>query len=267
MKKIMIIGKRGFIGNSLYFYLKKFYNVKKVSFKESLKFKEKLNKFNFIINTSINKNYIKKKYNANFDNDLRISKFIKNNKTIYCFISTRKIYPNKPNIKEGAKFSAKCNYSKNKLITEKQLNRYFKNNLLVLRVSNIIGNKKSIKNIHETFIDIFEKNINKGILYYNNNAFKDFLSIDKFCQIIKKIIEKKLVGIYNVSIGQKVYLKDLISWLIKYNTKKFKVKKNIYKNESFYLNNSKLMSKIRIKNSLNDLKKYCYKYSKNNFNY
>ncbi len=262
MKKIMIIGKRGFIGNSLYLYLKKFYNVKKISFKESLKFKDKLNKFSFIINTSINKNYINKKYKENFDNDLRISKFIKNKETIYCFLSTRKIYPNKPNITEKTKTSANCNYSKNKLITEKKLKRYFKKNLLILRISNIIGNKKSIKTIHETFIDIFQKNLQNGIIYYNANAFKDFLSIDKFCQITKKIIEKKLVGVYNVSIGQKVYLENLITWLIKYNSKKFIIKKNIYKNESFYLNNKKLMSKIKIKNSLKDLKNYCYKYSK-----
>ena len=58
-------------------------------------------------------------------------------------------------------------------------------------------------------------------------AFKDFLSIDKFCQILEKIINKKLIGIYNISIGQKVYLNDLIKWLNKYNTKKYKIVDNL----------------------------------------
>ena len=52
-----------------------------------------------------------------------------------------------------------------------------------------------------------------------------------------------------------------------YNKKKTKkIKKNEKKNEAFYLNNQKLMSKIKLKNSLKDLKKYCYKLSKDKFN-
>ena len=74
------------------------------------------------------------------------------------------------------------------------------------------------------------------------------------------------MGIYNISIGQKVYLNDLVFWLNKYNKKKpKKIKKSKKKIESFYLNNQKLMSKIKLKNSLKDLKKYCYQLSKNKF--
>jgi len=75
-----------------------------------------------------------------------------------------------------------------------------------------------------------------------------------------------LVGIYNVSIGQKVYLNEIINWLNKFNKKKLKtiiiLKKN---NDSFFLNNKKLMSKIRIKNSLKSLKQYCNQISRNKF--
>ena len=82
----------------------------------------------------------------------------------------------------------------------------------------------------------------------------------------RKNNNKKLIGIYNISIGQKVYLNDLIKWLNKYNTKKYKIFDNLnLKNESFYLNNEKIMSKIKINNSLNELKKFCYEYSKRKF--
>ena len=266
MKRVLIIGKRGFISWHLYRYLKKKIYTKKISFRELNKFQNKLDNFDFIINFSINKNYISKKYKEKFDNDLKISKCINNPKTIYCFMSTRKVYPSKANLKEKSKLSPKSQYSKNKLISEKKISKKLKKNFLILRVSNIIGDTKISQRIHETFIDIFHKNIKKGILFDNGKLFKDFLSIDKFCQILSKIIQKKLTGIYNVSIGQRVYLNDLISWLNKFNPKKIVIKKKLnFNKESFYLNNNKLMSKIKIRNSLNELKIFCLKYSKKKF--
>jgi len=266
MKKILIIGKRGFIGTNLYKYLKKYFYVRNISFKDLIKYKKKFDDFNFIINTSINKNYISNKYHSSLDNDIRISKNIKNKDAIYCFISTRKVYPCKPNLKENTKVYPLDNYAKNKLITEKKLKTKFKRNLLILRVSNLIGYTKSLNRIHKTFVDIFLENAKKGIIFYNSDVYKDFLSIDKFCQIIKCIIKKKILGTYNVSVGQKVYINDLVSWLNKYNSKKIKkIKKNFNKNDSFYLNNKKLMSKIKISNNLSDLQNYCYRFSKNEF--
>jgi len=266
MKKVLIIGKRGFIGQHLYKFLRNSFHLKNISFKDVKKFKKRLNNFDFIINSSINKKYILRKYNEKFDNDYKISKLINNQKTIYCLISTRKVYPSRANLNENSKLTPKSHYSKNKLITEQKITKKLKKNFLILRVSNIIGNTDISKRIHNTFIDIFQRNIKKGILFDNGKAFKDFLSIDKFCQILEKIIKKKLTGIYNVSIGQKVYLNDLISWLNKFNTNKFKIKKNVNLNkDSFYLNNKKLMSKIKIQNSIKELKTYCQKYSKRKF--
>ena len=58
----------------------------------------------------------------------------------------------------------------------------------------------------------------------------------------------------------------MIQWLNKYNPKKGLIKNKLSKNFSnFYLNNKKLMSKIKIKNSKNDLKRYCFRLSKKKF--
>ena len=127
MKKILIIGKRGFIGKSLNKFLKTKHNVKLISFKEALNFKQ-IDKYNYVINSSTNKDYIKKKYNKNFDNDLKIVERINNKKIIYVFLSTSKVYKAKPNINEKSKLSPKSNYSKNKLMTEKILFSKLKNN-------------------------------------------------------------------------------------------------------------------------------------------
>ena len=85
MKKILIIGKRGFIGNNLSIYLRKSYKITYKDYKTSIKTKLKINNFDYIINTSINKNYIKNRYNSKFDNDLIISNLIDNSKPLIYF--------------------------------------------------------------------------------------------------------------------------------------------------------------------------------------
>ena len=82
------------------------------------------------------------------------------------------------------------------------------------------------------------------------------------------IIKKDLRGTYNVSIGRKIYLNQIIKWLNKYNKKSLKLinHNSTNKNQNFYLNNNKLMSKIKIKNSLFELKKDCLDLSKKLFN-
>ena len=70
-----------------------------------------------------------------------------------------------------------------------------------------------------------------------------------------------------MSIGRKVYLNDIVGWLNKFNKKKITViKLKEYEDRSFYLNNSKLMKKIKIKNTLNELKAECMNLSKKLFN-
>jgi nucleoside-diphosphate-sugar epimerase len=265
MKKILIIGKRGFIGNNLSKYLKKKFIVNYKSFKNIDKIKSKIDDFDFIINTSIDKSYIKKRYNHKFDNDLKISNFINNNKTVYIFLSTRKVYKAKANIRENSKILPKSNYEKNKFITENKLKEILNKNLIILRISNVIGDKSNIRKLHNTFIDIFFNNIKKGFMLDNKNDYKDFISIDKFCEIVKKIIQRDLRGIFNVSIGEKILINDILNWLNYYNLKKVRRKDNKNKVDCFYLNNNKLMSKIKINNSVLELKRYCLKVSKKMF--
>ena len=88
----------------------------------------KINNFNYVINTSINKNYINKRYLKKYDNDLKISKLINSKETTYIFLSTRKVYKEKANIKEESKLLPKSHYSKNKLITEQNLKKEFGKN-------------------------------------------------------------------------------------------------------------------------------------------
>ena len=121
------------------------------------------------------------------------------------FLTSRKIYKLGDNLNESSKLKPNCNYSKNKLKTEKKLLKNLKNRILILRISNLIGINKFRNNknkIHKTFIDSFFFNVQRGIIFNNGKVYKDFLSIKKFSEIIENLINKKVVGIYNVSLGK-----------------------------------------------------------------
>ena len=75
MKKILIIGKRGLIGNYLNKLLSLHYNIKLISFSNFARLTDNdLKNFKFVINCSLHRKYISNKYNFKYDNDLFISK-------------------------------------------------------------------------------------------------------------------------------------------------------------------------------------------------
>ena len=158
-KKILIIGKKSFIGSSLKNYLSKFFYVKSISYEDINKKNKIFFSASHIINTSIHKNYINKKYDKKFDLDRKIITKLEKNKFIYFFLNSRKIYLPKINIGESSKLKPKDNYAKNKLITEKFLKKKLGNKLVSLRISNVIGKRKFKKNRnnHNLFLDNFIK--------------------------------------------------------------------------------------------------------------
>ena len=271
-KKLLIIGKNSFISISIKNYLKKNLIIKSVSYVSFLSLKlNYIKKFDFIINCSINNNYINKKYNIKNDLNFIIADKIKNLRCTYVFLSTRKVYSANDNILETSFLKPKCNYSKNKLKTEIILKKILKDRVLILRLSNLIG-KRAKKNLkrkkHNIFVDHFFYNIKKNIITDNKKIYKDFISIKQFAIIFKKLISCSAKGTYNVSIGEKVYLNNVINWLNYYNSRDIKLQKplNNYNKDCFYLNNKKLEKKIGFKIKKSDLKKDCMEISKKHFN-
>ena len=270
-KKILVIGKNSFIGNSLIFFLKKKFLIKKKNFISFMKTsKTELDKFDYVINCSINYKYVKYKYSKSNDFDNQIVEKIKDLNCKFIFLSTRKIYKSGMNLMEDSKTQPKCNYSKNKLTTEKKIMKFSNDKLLILRISNLIGHEyklKSKRKVHFTFIDHFFENVKKGLIFDNKKTYKDFLSTKTFSEIVEKLIKNNLTGTYNISIGQKIYLNQLVKWLNYYNKRRCVVVKtpNYYNKDCFFLNNNRLKERIKIKTTLSDLKKNCKKLSKNYF--
>ena len=269
-KKILIIGQQGRIGSNLFKYFKtKKIKVYSLSFESFLKNQNKnINKFDVIINCTSNQKFIKNKYQDRNDNDLIIAKKIIHSKTKLVMLSTRKVYKAKFNINELDKKKPNCNYSKNKVISEISVRKILANRVLILRISNIISPpNRNKRKLHKTFSDIFFEMAKKGFIYKNNKTYKDFISIKKFNQIVLELIKKNSFGLFNVSLGKKIYLNQLITWLNFYNSTKIKIinPKNSFNNDSFTLNNKKLMQKIKIKNNVIDLKNECLRISRSFF--
>ena len=262
--KLLIIGKNSFIGSNLYHFLKKKIFVKRISFEELKKLNQKyLNSFTYICNCSISKDYHNNKYKEKNDLDLYVINKIKNLNSKFIFLSTRKVYPSKSNLSEKSSTKPINNYSINKLISEVEVRKNLNNKYLILRISNLIGKKVDVKNnrkISNTFMDNYFKfrSKKKKIIYYENN-FKDFLSIVQFNKIFYKLLNLNLFGTYNVSLGKKVYVSEILKALNKNITPtKFKIIKT-RKKDSFYLNNKKLLRAIKLKITKKELLNYCYK--------
>ena len=266
-KKILIIGKSSFLGSHLYTYLKNYFNVNKISYEKfSSLTLPSLEKFTHIINCAIHPKYRTKTYSSKYDIDVKISKKIKDINLKYILFSTRKIYREKFNIKETDKIETKCNYSKNKFKTEKKLSSLLKKNLIILRISNILGINKNLKNkrkIHKLFLENYINFVKNNKLVKFDNNFKDFITIEQFCNVIHKIITSKIYGTYNLSLGKKVYLKEIIKWLNKSETNRIIINDKTDMKNSFTLSNKKLFSKIKINLKKNSLKFFCNKINSN----
>ena len=269
-KNLIIIGKKSFIGSNIYNNLKKKKKILLLSLKDFMKLpKNVISRYDYICNSSVNTKNVNNDYKKKWDFDYKIAKRIEEIDITFIFLSSRKVYKPKQNIYENSKLQPIDKDSKNKLISEKLLKKKLKSKLLILRISNVIGLKKNknYRQIHKTFFDNYLNFVRLNNKIEFHDQFKDFISIDQLSKIFFLILKKKLHGIYNVSLGQKIYLKEILSWLNKNNKNKknfifIKEKKKEFDKHSFSLNNSKLCQAINYRPKKSELKKFCIKLSK-----
>jgi dTDP-4-dehydrorhamnose reductase len=268
--KLLIIGKSSFIASNIFLNLKNKINIKKIKYSECIR-KDSFffSKFDYILNCSLHKKYVLEKYKKKYDFDYNILNKITNLNINYIFLSSRKIYRPKLNTRETDKIQPQDNYSKNKFITEKYIKKIIPNNCLILRISNVVGMRIVNNNrSHNLFLDNFILNLKNNSLLKHNNSFKDFISINQFTDIFLKIIQKNLKGVFNISLGKRVYVKEILQWLTSSCKKSLKSKNfnnKILNNDSFTLNNTKLKKILNISINKEDLKIYCLSISRKIF--
>jgi UDP-glucose 4-epimerase len=219
----------------------------------------------------------KKNYKYNYSEDLAstksLLKFIKFFKVKYfIYSSSCDVYGNVnvQKIKENQKCKPISSYGKNKLLTEKCIKEYLKDEktkYLILRIFNIIG--ADINIVKENFLKKNDLLSNLISSYKNNKIFKlygydlktddgscvrDYISIQKFVQIVKKLILKiHLINSSTINIGSSFGISNL--GMINKVERNFKIK-IVYKKlkkrkkDPTYLvaNNLKVKKLLKLKN-------------------
>ena len=252
-KKIILVGRNSFLSQNFSIFLrKKKIKFVKISLNKFMKMgHNSLKKYEVILNFSIHKDFIQKKYSAKNDYDLKIAKKIKDTNIKLVVFSTSKVYKSATNLKETSPKKPSVNYGKNKLNSENKIIKTL-SNYVILRTGNVIGKKlkKNKRSVTNTFFDTVRSNLKKNkIVVPEKNSFKDFILVEDFCIILHKILTKKIKGIYNLSSGRKTYLHS-IAKMISDNTKIPIIYDKKDDTDSFTLSNLKLLKALKINYNL-----------------
>jgi UDP-2-acetamido-2,6-beta-L-arabino-hexul-4-ose reductase len=104
-------------------------------------------------------------------------------------------------------------YVKHKLFIESYIQNK-SNNFLILRLPNIVGRTKSQNQLLPFF---YNSLIENKTIQLNLETYRDLLDVEDLPKIVEYCLNKKIVGILNTSLGNKIKVIDIVDYLIKIN--------------------------------------------------
>lgn len=244
--KILIIGKNSYLAEGLIFDNSKF-DVEKIKRPFENDF-ERYNNYDFIINFCIQPEHF---FNILSDKemiDVEIAKNIKNPKTKFIYLSSRKVYGSSTELityNEYSPLKPFDFYSKNKCNIEMALQSLIPNNLAILRTGNIIG-MPSHKKTYNTFIGWLENEFNKNhkiTCTINRFARKDYITKEYFQQSLNAVVENNLTGVFNIGANFAFTIEGLLLNILPSKYIDFSNRDD--KSEQFILDCSKLHKYIK----------------------
>ncbi len=256
MRRITVIGYNAYLAHNLEKYLKNI-DVIKCSYTDWQERISEIKNSEAIINFSISPLFSQQSMELDDIIDIQIARELKGTKVQYIYMSSRKVYGLTQKLtyhKENDELKGIDFYAQNKIKTETGLQTILKNQLTILRVSNIVG-EPILRTGYKTFIGWISENYikyGKILTTQNIESQKDFITKAYLQQCIAEIIKHRLIGVFNVSAGFPTAVKDiLIGYVGKDNI--ITVDANFQQDDQFVLDNSKLMKYINIpfdKNSM-----------------
>ena len=270
LKKLIIVGSSGFVGQSLKDYIKskktkfsRIINFSRTEKKNIIKLK-KLPKADYIIYCINNKN-INKSLKYFFHFKKLLIKYSK--KTKILFISSGAVYgPRSSNkkFKENEKLNFnrinkfkgyKKKYAKEKLLLENEFKKIGMDGFKVSIARGFTFYGRYILKYNYVISQIINSmRSNKKIIINNQYTLRSYMHADDMCRWIIKIIEVSSTKcpIYNVGSDKVFNIKNLAKFLAKKNNSKIIFKKNKLRKLDFYVPSTYLAKKkLKLKTTIN----------------
>jgi dTDP-4-dehydrorhamnose reductase len=263
MRKILIIGKNSllcklFLENTSIknFQIYSRNEIKKINF----------NNFTHVINFSFHPLLFTTKYKKKYDLDLKLLRIARMHSFIYVMISSRHVYSSSQKIinEKNKVYKPSTFYGKNKIIIERNIKKIIPKKYLILRLGTLLFNKASLKKCLFSSILLNNLKKNKKIIFnFNDKVYKDFITPKYFTESIDKLISSNSYGTYNISSGLKINVKKIAKKIIQgYGEGSITMYNNNNKNDSFVMSNKKLIKKISISISKNQIMNYAFNMGK-----
>ncbi len=280
ISKILIIGASGFIGSELTKTLNSNYKIFKISkksrfnyrLKETKKIIKLIDKYKIdtvlhsaskLFSLSNKKNYLIEKKKIINPSKKIFSYLAKEDKNLIFISSAGTIYGDQKYVTENSELKPKNYLGKSKKELEKfilGLHETQKLNYLILRPSNVYGKKKNI-NSKQGLIEIVVNKLKKKKKIKIRNEGKDsrdYLFINDFCEVVKKLFKKKIINeIVNISSGYNYKTIQVVKKIEDSLKQKAKIeiikKRNIKDVKNISISNKKV--KILINHNFKNLKK------------
>ena len=256
--RVLIVGDNSFVGRNFYNSISLEHdNVLANIVSYSQLHHIDLKRYDVVINCAIAYEYKTQIYNEAFDLDWLVGIKATEAGCHYIMLSTRKVYGNSSELtrySERHTLNPFDRYSENKELTERFLTNDIEN-LTILRGSNIYGFELG----RSSFVGYCMTQLKAtGIIKYDmdKSLKRDFISIERVCELLKKVCEIKPKGIYNLSSDFGLEISVIARGLILgYGRGNF-IQQDILGKEQFILDNSKLEDacgmKIKLSNYSND---------------
>ena len=201
--RVTIIGKNSFIakgirerlGDNGWAYL---------SHDEALNDTSWTDKTDCVINFALNPKLKTESYREAMDIDLKLARLIANRPIHYIMASTRLLYGQSDhhfNLTERFPINAELAYSKNKLVTERNLMVNMpQDRLTILRLANVFGHELE----RESFFGLMLTRLKySGKIFFNMSpeSLRDFLPVWRLADALAVITQNPKPGVYNLGSG------------------------------------------------------------------